>query len=368
VDDSPHVRKVVTELFYSEFGPVKVETAGNGQMALGRVAQETYDLVTLDLSMPVMDGYTFLRIFRTRSAVPVLVISALSDIEHIEQALELGASGFLPKPSDPYHNMEDIREEFLLKVRQLLKHPIKHPKLPVHPGKGRVARTRPDAQPVAPENALRENTPSESSTAETRRRAVFAKESFPVVVIGCSSGGPPTLQYLLSGLPAEMNGAVLVAQHMPKGFTQGLVERLDRLLRVNVREASDGELVRSGEVLFCPGGHNMSLRSNGRAITLAVTAAAEGSCAPSVDTLFDSAAEALGERVLGIILTGMGRDGSNGVQKIKAAGGSVIAESEETAMIYGMPKQAAATGCVDTLLPLPSIAVALLKKLSPDEI
>lgn len=347
VDDSPHLRKTLAAFLAREYPAARVDVAANGQVGLRKALAEPYDLVTLDLSMPIMDGYTFLRLFRAKSAVPVLIVSALSDVEHVEKALELGANGFLAKPLDPYRGLADIEEEFRVKLVTLLGgkrlgHPL---------GKG---VWQPEAQdaPVLP-------TPLSVFREDPR-----APSGFPVAVVGCSSGGPPTVQYLLSGLPRDMAGAMVIAQHMPRGFTQALTERLDRLLPVTVREALDGEPLRAGEVVFCPGGANTTLRAAGENVFFSVTPAPEGALVPSVDELFSSAADVLGSRVLGVVLTGMGRDGTEGVRRIKAQGGRVIAESEETAVIYGMPKQAAATGCVDAQLALPAISVALIRALA----
>lgn len=327
VDDSAYTRQILRRVLEADPLVGAIEVAGNGQVALQKALRAPPDLVTLDLQMPVMDGFTFLRLFRARSAAPVLVVSALADLLNVEKALEMGASGFLSKPEDPYRNLESIAEELRLKLRQHL------------------APSRAPAPPARP----------------SARRAREEGRDFPVVAIGCSSGGPATLQYLLSGLPPEPRAAVLIAQHMPVGFTAAFAQRLDALLPVRVREGAGGEPVRPGEVVIAPGGGHLVVRRLGAEVRLAVVPAGDDPYAPSVDRLFETAAQAFGPRLTAVILTGMGRDGSQGVRRVKAEGGQVLAESEETAAIYGMPKQAAATGCVDRLLPLPELAVRLMR-------
>lgn len=331
VDDSPYARQVLRRILEADPLVASVQGAGNGQVALQSVLTSPPDLVTLDLEMPVMDGFTFLRLFRRRSPAPVLVVSSHADLGNVERALELGASGFVSKPENPYRDLEIIAAELRLKLRQ---HWL--PSAACAPG---------EAGWIAAEG---------SSLVSSLRRG------FPVVVIGCSSGGPPTLQYLLSGLSRSPRAAVLVAQHMPVGFTEAFARRLDNLLAVPVREVRTGDPVCPGEVLVAPGGSHLVVRGEGDAAHLDLVPAAGENCAPSVDRLFESAARAFGPRLTAVVLTGMGRDGSQGVRRVKEAGGEVLAESEETAAIYGMPKQAAATGCVDRLLPLPQLAVHLM--------
>lgn len=323
VDDSPYTRQVLRDMLEADPLVGEVDGAGNGQIALDKALHRPPDLVLLDLQMPVMDGFTFLRLFRRHSAVPVLVVSALSDLGHVEKSLELGASGFIAKPPDTYRDLKLISREISAKLREFL------------------VRARP---------APREAPPTPAPRA-----------SFPVVVIGSSSGGPPTLQYLLTGLPASLAAAVLIAQHLPPGFTQSFAQRLDGLIPHPVREARDGQPLAAGEVVICPGGRNLAVRSGSDRPWLALEDPGTTVPVPSVDRLFSSAAEAFGPRVTAFVLTGMGRDGAQGVRSVKRAGGTVFAESEETAAIYGMPREAAATGCVEEVLPLPEIAVRLIE-------
>ncbi|GAB4255477.1 MULTISPECIES: chemotaxis protein CheB [Deferrisoma] len=326
VDDSPYVRRFLREALEGEPWVAGVEGATNGQTALAKALHAPPDLVTLDLHMPVMDGFTFLRLFRQRSRAPVLVVSAYADLENVDRAMELGANGFISKPEDPYRDLESIVEEVRAKARGAL---------------GLWAEPDPAGPPPQP--------------------APADQDGFPVLAIGASSGGPPGLQYLLSALPPEPRAAVLIAQHMPAGFTAAFAKRLDRVLPFPVREGRDGAPVRPGEVWIAPGGRHMVVRDGPGGVRLGLEEAAGSLYSPSVDRLFETAAEAFGPRLTAVVLTGMGRDGSVGVRAVKARGGRVIAESAHTALIHGMPREAAATGCVDEELPLPEISVRLLR-------
>lgn len=316
VDDSPFTRRILRRILAEDPLVGEVDGAANGQVALEKVLRRPPDLITLDLQMPVMDGFTFLRLLRARSSVPVLVVSSYAELANVEKALKLGASGFISKPGDPYRELTAIAGELRVKLRQQL---------------------------------------------GIERRSRAPAEDHPVIAIGCSSGGPSTLQYLMTGLPRDPRAAVLVAQHMPPGFTETMARRLDGLFPYPVREARHGDPVRPGEVLVGPGGRHLAVRGTGHGASLAVEAPTSELYRPSVDRLLESAAETFGPRLTAVILTGMGRDGARGVRAVKAHGGTVLAESEETAAIFGMPKEAAATGCVDELLPLPEIAVRLIR-------
>ena len=326
VDDSPYVRRFLREVLSAEPGVGVIDGAANGRTALAKAVRSPPDLVTLDLHMPVMDGFTFLRLFRARSRAPVLVVSSHADLGNVERALSLGATGFITKPEDPYRGLDAIAEEVRLKVRQALGRP-----------RGRREARAAKAAPAVP------------------------PPDFPVVAIGSSSGGPPTLQYLLSSLPQGPGCAVLIAQHMPPGFTESFARRLDRLLDLAVEEAEDGGRVAPGRVLVAPGGRHMALREGPGGPRVVLERPGDDLYVPSVDRLLETSARVLGQRLTAVILTGMGRDGARGVREVRARGGRVIAESRETAAIWGMPREAAATGCVDEVLPLPQIAVRLIR-------
>lgn len=332
IDDSHQMRRTISALVKKELAPVEVHTAENGRVGLLKATRVNPQLVILDLSMPEMDGFTFLRLFRARYDTPVMVLSSLDDLIYIERAIQMGANSFLGKPGDMAVNEDAIGAEFRMKIGKLLPYELL-----------KRRKVQPERAPrPAPEGA-----------------AMASSGDFTVVVIGCSSGGPDTLQFLLSALPEKIKAAILIAQHMPKGFTGGMAERLQRMMRVPIKEVCEGDEILPGRVYFCPGGMNAAIVSDGHTSTVKLSHPKGKEVSPNVDLLFRSAAQVFGSRTTGIVLTGMGRDGSEGVRKIKEAGGTVIAESVETAAIYGMPREAAATGCVDSILPLQGIAKIL---------
>jgi two-component system chemotaxis response regulator CheB len=329
VDDSPYSRQTLKGMAERVPEVGAVDLAGNGRIALAKALRRPPDLVLLDLCMPVMDGFTFLRVFRARSDAPVLVVSSYAGLGNAEKALDLGASGFVSKPEDPYRNLSAIGEELALKIGEHAHRLLT---------RGVCA---PGARPAADPSI------------------------FPVIAIGSSSGGPSTLQYLLSSLPPGMSAAVLIAQHMPPGFTETFARRLGSLLPIPFREARHGEPVQPGEALMSPGGRHLVVRGSGGRPCVELVDGGQDLWVPSVDRLFGSCAEVFGNRLTAVVLTGMGRDGSDGVKGVKARGGCTLAESAETATIYGMPREAAATGCVDEVLPLPEIAVRLIRTAAP---
>jgi two-component system chemotaxis response regulator CheB len=184
-----------------------------------------------------------------------------------------------------------------------------------------------------------------------------------LVVIGASTGGPPALQTIFSAIREPLPVAFAIAQHMPPGFTKAFAERMNKLSALTIAEAVDGDAVLPGKVFIAPGGKNLVFERTGPEVRIRViNPTPEQRYVPSVDVLFTSAAENFAARTIGVVLTGMGNDGHQGVMAIKKAGGSVIAESEESSVVFGMPKEAIATGCVDTVVPLASVCVEIMRK------
>jgi two-component system, chemotaxis family, protein-glutamate methylesterase/glutaminase len=326
VDDSTPNRRLLTELLESAPDVKVVGTAIDGNEALRQVVALHPDVVTLDLEMPRLGGYTFLRLLRSTAPTPVVVISSYTHKTDVFKALELGAYDFIAKPARLTPEvLERLRGELLEKVRS-----------------ARLVRTE-EARPVG------------------RPKKVGAREPLFVVAVGASTGGPPAVQRLLESLAAEPSMSLLVCQHMPRQFTRAFAERLDRLGSFTVREAEAGALVAPGHVFIAPGGRQMVVERQGREYVLATPhPTMQDRHAPSVDRLFQSMAEAFGSKAVGVVLTGMGADGAAGARAIHRAGGEVWAESEETAIIYGMPQEAVATGSVSRVLPLGEIGPALV--------
>lgn len=334
VDDSAFSRRSITRMLEGLHSVEVVGYATNGEEGIQKVIALKPDLVTLDLEMPKMDGFTLLRILTTRFSLPVIVISALSGADKVFRALELGALDFVAKPSSSASvDLLSIKEDLQNKVLQVLA---------FKPG----SHARSIAGSTLPERRTVE-------TASSGRAGIGINHIIDLVAIGTSTGGPPALQQIFSTFEQKYPFAIVVSQHMPAGFTKAFADRLNRASLFDVKEAEDGDLVLPGRALIAPGGRNMVFEVCGGQVTARIVAPSESDrYVPSVDVMLQSCAGIYRKRVAAVILTGMGNDGSKGVRAIKEQGGCVIAESEETAIVYGMPREAVATGVVDRCVPL----------------
>lgn len=342
IDDSAFSRRTITRMLETSPLVKVVGSARDGEEALQKVFKIKPDLITLDLEMPRMDGFTFLRLVMAKTPTPVMVISGRAGEEEVFRALELGAVDFIAKPTPrPTPELENIQQEVIRKV-----HAIRQ--LRIDKVKQRVDRPAEMTMP-----------PLASTRAATDQR---------VVAIGSSTGGPAALMQVFGSFAEPPPCAVLVSQHMPQGFTQGFAERIDRLTCLKAREARDGDLVERGTVLIAPGGQHLEIETVAGQPAVRLEKRAPGEkYAPSVDRLFRSAAKAFGRNLTALVLTGMGNDGRLGVLDVKQHGGTVIAESEDTAVIFGMPAQAIQTGAVDAVLPLDEIGKAIQDGITPSE-
>jgi two-component system chemotaxis response regulator CheB len=335
VDDSPFVRQALTRMLRAAGDIEVVGTAVDGRDGLEKACALRPDVVTLDVKMPRMDGLEALGRIMAECPTPVLLLSTLtSDGGEITlRGLELGAMDFVDKGSVAGNmNLLGLSTELVAKVRAL----------------AGVPRAR----------LLRSPTSGHAVAAAAPRPGIERAE---VVAIGTSTGGPPALQAIVPRLPAGFSASILIVQHMPAGFTRSLAERLDQRSRVRVREAEDGEPLRPGQALVAPAGRHMKVRRRGGEAFVWLDEEPRGALhRPSVDVLMASLAKAFGKRCLGVLLTGMGSDGVEGLRAIRGAGGRTLAESEETAVIYGMPKAALEAGVVDQAVPLPRIADEIL--------
>jgi two-component system chemotaxis response regulator CheB len=333
VDDSATVRTVLEEILVRACGAEIVGAATDGEEGLEQALRLRPDLVFLDLEMPRMDGLTFLRLLMPRQPTPVVVVSAQSGRTDVFKALELGALDFIAKP-ERGTPLDALRGAIVEKCELLRALRIEN--LPA-----------PAAVPPAP--------PSAEGLVEPTR----------LVAVGASTGGPQALQRLLAALPGTLPAAIVVAQHMPERFTAAFAERLGRATPFSVQEARDGDVVAAGRVLVAPGGRLLEVvRDRGgvlRAAVLEPDPTAARSYCPSVDRLFESVARAMGPRACAVVLTGMGSDGRAGVAAVKIAGGTTLAESEETAVVYGMPLAAVESGAVDEVLPLGALAARVAR-------
>ena len=340
VDDSAYNRRNIADVFVNAPEVEVVGKAADGEEALKLATLLKPDVITLDLEMPRMDGFTFLRILMAKQPTPVIVVSSYSQRENVFKALELGALDFVPKPDRLGPEALDVRDEILSKV--LL-----------------VRSLRPS---FVPTSLIRRQT-SGSWTADGRPTAFgdapqsgTYKPPKHLVAIASSTGGPSALLTIFAKIPPATTAGFVVAQHMPDKFTRTFAERLDKRGPVRTSEAADGDLVSQVTGFVCPGRKCMELAFSGSEVRLRVGPASTGDrYVPSADKLFKSAAAA-GTKVIGVILTGMGDDGVEGARAIRDAGGMIIAESAETAVVNGMPGAAVRAGVATKVLPLPQIA------------
>ena len=339
IDDSAFNRRTIVKILESLPNVEVVGYACDGEEGLRKVIDLKPDLITLDLEMPRMDGFTLLRIVMHNQPTPIIVVSSRSDDEDVFKALELGAVEFVSKPSSRVSPvLMDIREELLAKVREVTSANLK--------------------------NVIDRSTPLDRvrSKVVKGRTPGRSEIDFPMVVIGSSTGGPPALQNIFSAIQDEIPVAFAVAQHMPADFTRAFAERLNRFSALHIRQAADGDPVRPGEVLIAPGGKNLEFsRIDAEVIARVTEPRGHQRYLPSVDMLFTSAAAVFGRRLLGVVLTGMGNDGAMGVHAIKDNGGSAIAEAEDSCVVFGMPREAIATGMIDRVVPLPMVCRDILR-------
>jgi two-component system chemotaxis response regulator CheB len=334
VDDSAFMRKIVTELIEGSEEFRVVGTARHGIDALLKVQSLQPDIVTLDIEMPELDGLGALERIMRESPRPVVMLTAASGAgdELALRALERGAVEFVRKPSGPISlDLAKIRDELLVALRAAAQVNLAG----VHDGA--LTSTQEHALPHA-----------------TGASARF------VIAIAASTGGPRALAELVPALPAQLDASVLIVQHMPPGFTKTLAERLDSLSALVVTEAAHGETIEPGHVYIAPGGMHMRVQSAGRGRVIALDDSPPvWGVRPSADPLFRSVAECAGAAAIGVVLTGMGRDGAAGLRAIRDAGGSGIAQDRESSIIFGMPQAAALAGGATMVLPLASIARTL---------
>lgn len=336
VDDSAYSRQTIKGMLERDQGIEVVGIASDGIEAMAKTIRLRPDVITLDFEMPEMDGFSFLRWLMKERPTPVVMVSSHSDSTMVFRALELGAVDFIAKPSRRASvELLTIQDDLLGKIKGIQD---------LEMGKLSISRE------------LLHHSPNEAQKDEVCEGAEKSSEELGVVAIGASTGGPTALQIVLTRLPLNLPAGILVSQHMPRGFTKPFTERLAKLTRIKVREAADGDIVEAGKALVCPGGHNMILRKKNQTVRVILKeATGRDKYVPSVDLMMSSAAEHFGPMTVGVVLTGMGNDGKEGVVEIKKKGGYTIAEAESTAVIFGMPNEAIKTGGVDRVLPLHKI-------------
>lgn len=338
VDDSALMRKLIPAILARDPSIEVVGTAMDGAFALKKIEELRPDVVTLDLEMPRMDGLETLRLIMRRTPMPVILFSTHSKEGAYStlKALALGAVDFIAKPTDAAAgHLEAIADQLIEKIKV---------------AKRAVGRKLPPAVVAVDPPELKKG--SRSSLPPNR-----------IIAIGISTGGPNALQFVLSQIPADFPASILVVQHMPEGFTEMFARRLDECCAVDVQEAKSGDLLLAGRVLICPGNRHMMVRRmpRGDMAVLSDGPPVNGH-RPSVDVMFHSVAQEFGLTAVGILMTGMGEDGAEGLGAIKAAGGMTVAQSEDTCVVSGMPRAAILKGHANKIVPLDTMGAFLVNQ------
>ena len=339
VDDSALMRKLIPKILEADHSIEVVGTAMDGYFGLKKIEELAPQVVTLDLEMPGMNGIDTLKEIMRRWRLPVIVVSSHSTAgaSITLKALTLGAFDFVAKPQDVSARMPEIAAELIKKIHAAAQSAGVQAQFLPREAQGAMA---PKLRPVAPTH---------------------------IVAIGVSTGGPNALQYLFSHLPADFSGSILVVQHMPDGFTELFAKRLDECCPIRVKEAQSGDLLVAGRALICPGNRHMKVKKLplGNVAVLADEGPVNGH-RPSVDVLFRSVAEEFGPQAMAVLMTGMGEDGAAGLGEIRAAGGFTVAQSQETCVVFGMPKAAIERGHVMRIADLQDLPKVLQAQCAPD--
>ena len=343
VDDSALMRKLIPAILARDSSIEVVGTAMDGAFALKKIEELQPDVVTLDLEMPRMDGLEMLRLIMKRAPLPIILFSTHSKEGGYAtlKALALGAVDFLQKPKDAAAGrLEEIADQLIAKIK--------------------VAK-----------RAAKRKLPPVTVVEELSRVTKGARPSLPprrVIAVGISTGGPNALQYMLSQIPSDFLSTIVVVQHMPEGFTEMFAKRLDECCPLEVHEARSGDLLIAGRVLICPGNRHIMVRRmpRGDMVVLSDGSPVNGH-RPSADVLFHSVAQEFALTAVGVLMTGMGEDGAEGLGAIKAAGGMTIAQSEESCVVSGMPRAAIQKGYANKVIPLEGLGTYLANHYGVDK-
>jgi len=358
VDDSGFFRRRVTEILSADPNIQVVGTATNGREAIDQALALKPDVITMDYEMPMMDGITAVRTIMQRCPTPVLMFSSLTHegARVTLDALDAGAVDYLPKNfEDISRNPEKIRQMLCEKIHTISRSNRRlgsFAQAPVHshaPGSTKSAHPHPAPAPARPSAAPAHSAPAAPSASSPTPK----RRSYKLVAIGTSTGGPVALQRVLTQLPANFPAPIVLIQHMPAAFTKAFAERLDKLCRISVKEAADGDLLRPGLALLAPGGKQMMV--DGRGAVKILPGDERLNYKPCVDITFGSAARSYNDKVLAVVLTGMGADGREGARMLKQAGSQVWAQDEASCVIYGMPMAIVKANLADAVYGLDDI-------------
>lgn len=338
VDDSAFMRKSLTTMLEEGKQIHVVGVARNGEEAIQQVQQLKPDVVTMDVEMPGMTGLQALQHIMAKHPVPVIMVSSITveGAQETLQALEWGAVDFVPKQLDGVASkIAEIQKQLVSKVL--------------------AARHAGSKLKTLPMTGI--TTPAVFPKKTLSSFAVSVTRGTKLIAIGCSTGGPQALFEIIPTIPSDCPAGIVIVQHMPKSFTKPFAERLNNLCTLDVREAVDGDEIKPGRILVAPGG--MQFRIVKKTITSSVVKLSPNienhPHAPSVDIMLNSVAVLYGERSIGVILTGMGHDGLEGMKAIKAANGRTVAQDEASSVVYGMPKAVVEAGCADKVVSLSKV-------------
>ena len=340
VDDSALIRKILTDILKLDSEISVVGTAKNGKEALEKIEILKPDIITLDIEMPLMDGLTTLKHIISKYDLPVIMISSLT-IEGAEltlKALDEGAIDFLSKPTNIFSlSQNEIKNEIIEKIKV-------GAKSKVHIKQSVKIKSIPK--------------PSfENSILESKR---FSN----IIAIGTSTGGPRALQSLLPEIPKDINASIVIVQHMPPKFTKSLAERLNSISNIKIKEAEDGDILLRGHGYIAPGDYHMEVVKAGDNLVIKLNQEPKVmGLRPTVDKMMESVSKIKGYSKIGVILTGMGSDGTKGIIEMKKNNSYTIAQDESTSVVFGMPKSAIATKSIDKVLPLEDIGREIINKL-----
>jgi two-component system, chemotaxis family, protein-glutamate methylesterase/glutaminase len=358
VDDSGFFRRRLTEILNSDPMIEVVETAVDGKDAVAKARSCRPDIITMDIEMPVMNGIDATREIMRQTPVPIIMFSSLTydGAQATLDALEAGAVDFLPKRFDDISNDKaEARNILCGRVKAMVS-----PRSRIAPGAPSTQPiTRPAGGAVPQQRQSVASTPAASAAPVSRSNKAFKPSDYEIVAIGTSTGGPVALQELLVQLPQSFPLPILLIQHMPAKFTEAFASRLNQQCKIEVREAKDGDLLTPGTALLAPGGMQMKMEKRAGRMMVRIVEETDPmqNYKPCVDVTFDTVNSAVGNKALGIILTGMGADGREGCTKLKNRGATIWAQDEATSTIYGMP--AAVANIAEQILPLKEIGKKL---------
>lgn len=346
VDDSAFMRKVISDIINSDSNLEVIGKARDGNDAIKKIKELNPDVVTMDIEMPSMDGLSALAKIMRENPVPIIMLSSLTKAgtEQTVKALSLGAVDFIPKPSGQISlDIDKVKDEIIRKIKI-------------------AADTKKNLH-----NFNNINQFIEDKTTKVEKLLNKSKPLNKLVVIGTSTGGPKALHQVIPNLPNTLDAAILIVQHMPAGFTKSLAERLDSISNLQVKEAEDGELIVPGCVYVAPGDYHLTVKANrlgNKQLFISLNQLPPyGGHRPSVDVMFNSVADQFWGHIVGVVMTGMGRDGAEGIVNIKNKGGLAIAEDQSSCIVYGMPRAAIETRKVDKIAPLNDISHEILRLL-----